>query len=75
MSEGVLRRIARALHTALGRWLAKADQPARTIDKRKSVCWFDVEPGALAPPREPDDEDEDDWYRRHFRINGQPWKK
>jgi hypothetical protein len=88
-------RILRALHAALGRWLALADQPAAVIkprartgksrrtrgnqhtalavpSTRKGTSWFDLEPGTLALPRDPDEEESEAWYRAHFRVNGQP---
>jgi hypothetical protein len=39
--------------------------------ERKGVCWFDLKPGTLALPRDPDEEEAAAWERAHFRINGQ----
>lgn len=69
--RAVVVRLACVLHTALGRWLARADQPAAHNSKRS---WFDCDSDALraALPRDPDVEDAEAWYSAHFRINGQP---
>jgi hypothetical protein len=64
----MFRRIVRALHSSLGRWLA--DQPI--APKRKRTSWFDLEPGTLALPRDSDEEEMAEWERRHFKINEWP---
>lgn len=48
-------RLLRTLHAALGRLLAKADEPK----SRKSRCsWFGCDPDALHATRPPDQVDE-----------------
>lgn len=46
--------------------------PSRASE-RKHTSWFDLPPGAIGTSRSADEEEADEWERRHFRINGQPW--
>ena len=63
----LFRRISAAWRAAVVAWRGEAAVP-----QRNAVCWFDRQPGALAPPRSAEQIEADEWMRRHFRQR--PWK-
>jgi len=46
---------------------AEAGRAAAPSPGRSGCSWFDLDPGALTPPRSAEDEDAAAWYASHFR--------
>jgi hypothetical protein len=65
--RAIFVRMLTALHAALGRWLAGAEQSAT---RKSNSSWFGCDPDSIrtAMPRDPDDELAERLRRNTFRI-------